>query len=304
MENHGGRGYSGGITGQVALGEEDFILSDCYNYGSVLAEEWKEIYGAISGYCAAKKDGIKNNYYLDTLPVKGFLGEAEIANDEELAKAKTAEQFKSGEEACDTCIHVCPHMSSPRVKDYTAEQIMEQIAPDLPYIRGITVSGGECTLQRDFLAELFLLAKQQGLSTLIDSNGSYDFSQDAELMNVCDGVMLDVKAFDCDVHKKLTGMSNEQVLKNAVYLAEHGKLEEIRTVIVPDQLPNEDTVFQITKLLKPYLDKKQIRYKIIAYRQFGVRSPYNQIFRTPSFGEMMKYKRIAEDNGFENIILI
>lgn len=69
---------------------------------------------------------------------------------------------------CDTCIHVCPHMSSPRVKDYTAEQIMEQIAPDLPYIRGITVSGGECTLQRDFLAELFLLAKQQGLSTLIN----------------------------------------------------------------------------------------------------------------------------------------
>lgn len=99
VENHGGRGYSGGITGQVALGEEDFILSDCYNYGSVLAEEWKEIYGAISGYCAAKKDGIKNNYYLDTLPVKGFLGEAELANDEELAKAKTAEQFKSGEEA-------------------------------------------------------------------------------------------------------------------------------------------------------------------------------------------------------------
>ena len=35
--------------------------------------------------------------------------------------------------------------------------------------------------------------------------------------------MLDVKAFDCDVHKKLTGMSNEQVLKNAVYLAEQWK---------------------------------------------------------------------------------
>ena len=54
-----------------------------------------DVYKRQSGYCAAKKDGIKNNYYLDTLPVKGFLGEAEIANDEELAKAKTAEQFKS-----------------------------------------------------------------------------------------------------------------------------------------------------------------------------------------------------------------
>lgn len=205
---------------------------------------------------------------------------------------------------CDTCIHICPHMSSPRVKNYTAKQIMAEIASDIPYVRGITISGGECTQQRDFLVELFLLAKKQGLSTLIDSNGSYDFSKDAELMDVCDGVMLDVKAFNSDAHKKLTGMDNELVLKNAVYLAEHGKLEEIRTVIVPDQLPNEDTVFQITKMLKPYLANKQIRYKLISYRQFGVRSPYNQIFKTPSSSEMMKYKKIAEENGFENIILI
>lgn len=120
VENHGGRGYSGGITGQVALGEEDFILSDCYNYGSVLAEEWKEIYGAISGYCAAKKDGIKNNYYLDTLPVKGFLGEAEIANDEELAKAKTAEQFKSGEEA-----YLSDETSYIRIKEGLRAEILE-----------------------------------------------------------------------------------------------------------------------------------------------------------------------------------
>ena len=93
----GGSGGSGGITGQVSVGEQDFILSDCYNYGSVITKA-ENIYGAISGYCQAKKDGIKNNYYLDTLPGKGFCGEAEIANDEELAKAKTVEQFKSGEE--------------------------------------------------------------------------------------------------------------------------------------------------------------------------------------------------------------
>ena len=93
---YGNTGCRGGITGYVSSG--NFILSDCYNYSRVLIKAGDN-YGAISGKCQAKKDGIKNNYYLDTLPVKGFLGEAEIANDEELAKAKTAEQFKSGEEA-------------------------------------------------------------------------------------------------------------------------------------------------------------------------------------------------------------
>ena len=165
---------------------------------------------------------------------------------------------------CDTCVHVCPHLSSPKTKNYTARQIMEEIRGDIPFIRGITTSGGECSLQRDFIVELFKLAKEQGLTTLADSNGSYDYTQDEELLQVCDGLMLDVKAFDPDAHIRLTGMDNKMVLKNAVFLAEHEKLEEIRTVIVPEYLPNKDTVDRITRLLRPYLKRREIRYKLIA----------------------------------------
>ena len=59
-----------------------------------------------------------------------------------------------------------------------------------------------------FIVELFKLAKEQGLTTLADSNGSYDYTQDEELLQVCDGLMLDVKAFDPDAHIRLTGMNN------------------------------------------------------------------------------------------------
>jgi len=126
-------------------------------------------------------------------------------------------------------------------------------------------------------------------------------------MNVCDGVMLDVKAFDCDAHKKLTGMSNEQVLKNAVYLAEHGKLEEIRTVIVPDQLPNEDTVFQITKIAEAvFRIKNKIRYKnnrLSSSLEFVL-----HMIRFSGLHHPMKMMKIQKEsrriNGFENIILI
>lgn len=77
--------YIGGIVGEINAATS--IEESTYSGKIVLDYSF---YGV---------GGIKNNYYLDTLPVKGFLGEAEIANDEELAKAKTAEQFKSGEEA-------------------------------------------------------------------------------------------------------------------------------------------------------------------------------------------------------------
>lgn len=205
---------------------------------------------------------------------------------------------------CDQCIQACPHMASPKVHSYTAEDVMKLIKKDIPFIRGITVSGGECSLQRDFLVELFSMAREKGLSTLMDSNGSYDYTADTELMNVCDGVMLDVKAFDEDAHRSLTGKSSSLVIQNAVNLAKAGKLEEIRTVIVPDELPNEETVENITRLLQPYLMQKQIRYKIIAYRPFGVRMPFKQQFKVPTKEEMEHYRSIARKNGFTNIVII
>ena len=94
---------------------------------------------------------------------------------------------------------------------------MAEIQKDIPYIRGLTVSGGECSLRRDFVVELFCLAKEKGLTTLMDSNGTYNFKEDTELLSVCDGVMLDIKAFDEEEHRKLTGQSPEDVYKRQVH---------------------------------------------------------------------------------------
>lgn len=205
---------------------------------------------------------------------------------------------------CDKCLAACPNLSTPKTREYSAREIMDQLQWDLPFIRGITVSGGECTLQRDFLVELFTLAKSKGLSTLIDSNGSYDYTADEALMAVCDGVMLDVKAWDDGLHRALTGSGSGMVLENAVKLARTGKLEEIRTVVVPDHLANRETVDQITRLLSPFLERGQIRYKIIAYRPFGVREPFRSQFCSPAPAELEELARVAENNGFTNVVLI
>ena len=58
----------------------------------------------------------------------------------------------------------------------SVSDVLDEIRQSMPYISGITVSGGEATVQNEFVAELFKEIKAQpdfnGLTTFIDSNGN------------------------------------------------------------------------------------------------------------------------------------
>lgn len=170
---------------------------------------------------------------------------------------------------CDTCIRLCPYDASPKIRWMTVEDLIGQIRRAAPYIDGITTSGGECTLQNEFLIELFTQVGKLGKSCLLDSNGSFDFEKDPRILAVCQGVMLDVKAVDPAWSKHLTHHSNDMVLHNLDYLLEAGKLQEVRTVIFPQRNEeNEATVRYVARRIGDHCD-----YKIIRYRPFGVRQP-------------------------------
>ena len=158
-------------------------------------------------------------------------------------------------------------------------------------------------LQPEFLTELFRLAKKDGLGTLIDSNGMVPFENYPELMEVADGVMLDIKAFEAEEHKKVTGYTNEMVLQNAVYLAKTSKLYEVRAVIVPDLYDTEKSVREIGDFLAPYLKINDIRVKIIAYRPMGVREEFSH-FQVPSQEYLAHLGKIMEEKGFTHVTLI
>ncbi|MFR5075679.1 MAG: radical SAM protein [Lachnospiraceae bacterium] len=125
---------------------------------------------------------------------------------------------------CDTCIKTCRFGSSPRICNLTPEETFEQIKKQIPFISGVTVSGGECSLYCKFVESLFKLCKEAGLNTMMDSNGSTPFAGKDDLLAVTDGVMLDIKAFGEEDHLKVTAMPNKNTLENAVFLAKMGKL--------------------------------------------------------------------------------
>ena len=203
---------------------------------------------------------------------------------------------------CDACIHVCPHSSCPRIRNLSDEECMHEIEKQIPFIRGVTVSGGECTLHRDFLVALSRRVRARGLGFLLDSNGNYDFSADGELLNAVDGVMLDVKAWDAENHLRLTGADNALVKRNLDFLVTAGKLEEVRTVVAPDWMNPEETVEAVSQRLVS-LGATNTRYKIIRYRPMGVRSEYRDQ-SVPTKERLNALAKRANALGIANTVLI
>ncbi len=205
---------------------------------------------------------------------------------------------------CDTCIRSCRFNASPRIRWMPAAEVYAEVRKQVPYIRGITVSGGECTLYPEFLTELADAAGKDGLTTLLDSNGTLDFRSYPELLTRIQGVMLDIKAWNPAEHRKTTDMDNAAVLQNMRYLAGCGKLTEVRTVVVPGLFNAEETVRETARFLKPYLKESGIRYKLIKYRPMGVRAVYRETLAVPADAEMRRLQNIAEAEGMKDIVII
>lgn len=201
---------------------------------------------------------------------------------------------------CDRCISVCPNNASPKIKMMTAEGVFSEVKKNIPFIRGITVSGGECTLNPEFLLELFTLAKGENLTCLIDSNGMIDLSMYPELVSKCDGVMLDVKSWNNTVYHKLTGADNDTVKKNLRYLAEKDKLEEIRIVCLQDEVDAKDVISGISHTIGKKV--QSTRLKLIKFRHYGVKGRLERM-KSPADDYMNMLHEKASQTGFKNIII-
>lgn len=186
----------------------------------------------------------------------------------------------------------------------SVDELITRINEAKSFIRGITVSGGECMNHASFLEALFAKIKEEdpSFSCLIDSNGCYDFSKFPRLLSLSDGVMLDVKAYRDEFHRFMCGISNEVVLKNLSYLLSIRKLEEVRTVIFPTfQEENENTIANVARIIQ-----NQCRYKLLRYRSYGVREEGIKILGKAMCGdeEMQHYKEIAEENGCNTVTIV
>ena len=152
---------------------------------------------------------------------------------------------------------------------------------------GITVTGGEPLLQKNFVTELFKKAKERNIHTALDTSGILFSSekkvQFEELLKYTDLVLLDIKHIDNSEHIKLTKHSNKNILEFAKYLSEIDKPVWIRHVVVPTLTYNEHYLKELGKFLSGLKNIKALDvlpYHNMAetkYESLGIKYPLKGI---------------------------
>lgn len=154
------------------------------------------------------------------------------------------------------------------------DELVGRIRDAAPFLSGVTVSGGEATGQWEFVRDVFRALRSDPvtarLTTLIDSNGDAPVAVWDELAPVTDGVMVDLKAIDPDVHRWLTNRDNSSVLRSIEHLASISRLDEVRILVVPTVNDRADDLAHTAALLAEIA--LGVPVKLLAFRHHGARS--------------------------------
>ncbi len=159
----------------------------------------------------------------------------------------------------------------------TAEELLDKAERYRSYWGkegGITVSGGEPLLQIDFLLDLFTKAKARGIHTCIDTamqpftREEPFFSKFEALMKVTDLLLVDIKHIDPEMHQKLTGVPNDNILDGFRYLSEIEKPIWVRHVLVPEWTDRDDYLMKTREFLDTLSNVKRV--DVLPYHTLGV----------------------------------
>jgi pyruvate formate lyase activating enzyme len=132
---------------------------------------------------------------------------------------------------------------------------------------GFTLSGGEPLMQDRFAVKLFTSAKAMGIHTALDTNGAFGGRlSDAELEQI-DLVLLDIKTWDSERHRHLTGMDNAPTLDFARRLAERKKAVWLRFVLVPGLTDSDDNITRIAKFVAGLGNVERV--DVLPFHQMG-----------------------------------
>ncbi|MFT3990585.1 MAG: pyruvate formate-lyase-activating protein [Luteolibacter sp.] len=150
------------------------------------------------------------------------------------------------------------------------DEIVQRAIRQKPYFGkrgGVTVSGGEPTLHRKVLLDLFRRLHEHGIHTCLDTNGLFLDEELHALYAETDLVLLDIKHIDDAIHRRLTGVSNTTPLAVAAYRESTGKPMWLRYVLVPGWSDQPEALERWAKQFSEYRTVERV--EILPYHRLG-----------------------------------
>lgn len=163
-------------------------------------------------------------------------------------------------DACGTCADTCPSASLELLgSQWTPSELAAELAKDRAYFEnsggGVTVSGGESTMQKEFTSALLKELRNMGIKTAVDTCGLFNDAIFNDIFPYTNLILYDIKESDPDLHLKYTGTSNKKIFENlkrtAAFVKDHIYPEKmwIRTPVIPDATARADNISAIGRII-------------------------------------------------------
>ncbi|MBI2504922.1 MAG: glycyl-radical enzyme activating protein [Candidatus Latescibacteria bacterium] len=141
-------------------------------------------------------------------------------------------------EVCGTCLEGCYARAMEGVgRQVSVAEVLELVRRDQPFYQtsggGLTLSGGEPTLQFGFVRALLQAARAEGLHCCVETCGFGPAAHFAELLPLVDLFLFDLKETDEERHRAFTGVLRGPILENLRLLHDRGGRVRLRLPLVP-----------------------------------------------------------------------
>lgn len=210
--------------------------------------------------------------------------------------------------ACGRCAEHCPYRALA-IKGYriSAAALVAKAARLKPFFDhsggGITLTGGEVTGQVDFSAAVLEGCRSLGIHTAIETCGACGWTPLEQLVVHTDLVLYDLKLMDEEEHRRWTGTSNRQILRNAERLAERNV--RVRVPLIPGITDTEDNLRGIFTFMRsvglsavellPYNPSSGAKYEWLGL-------PYEIQGEPQRSDRLTRFVNMARQTGLEAVI--
>lgn len=175
---------------------------------------------------------------------------------------------------CLRCAGVCPTEAISCYGEYKeAIKVIDDVEQDSSFYSrsggGITLSGGEPLMQKEFALELLKEAKRRHMNSAIETCGCAAWEDAREIFANLNYVLFDIKHMDDKKHKEWTGQGNQMILDTFTRMREtFPDLKTcVRTPVVPGFNDNEKDITAIRDFVRQF---KNTDYEILRYHRYGM----------------------------------
>ncbi len=203
---------------------------------------------------------------------------------------------------CGKCALYCPNDAKELCgQSYTVDELFEIIKRDNSFYErtggGVTVSGGECMLQADFLAELLKKCKESDINTAVDTAGNVPFEGFERVLPYVDTFLYDIKCINEELHVSGTGHTNKLILENFNKLLSLGASVAVRIPVIGGFNDTDEEMKAICAFLK---GKRISGVELLPYHDLGVHKYEGlgiepSIYEVPTEKQMEKYREMLKE---------